>query len=587
MKRLAIRPTQRHAQTRGRADEHGQVLVLFALFIVALLGIGALVLDVARVYTLQRYERSVADAAALAGAQDLQVPNSRVVTSTNYIQARTDALKLLWRELGGAASVTPSCAAYTNTNGDVVDCPIGTTSYLVSIKTNPSPSYVNVDPSRSVQVTIRQANVPMTLARLFGQATWNVGQTSVAGLQYGAKYAIITLRPPLPCKDKACSDQNQDDISITGGTVVTVAGDVGTNTNVVISGVSSSGTTNSTLSLGPGNMVYHFDTYQAWSSPPSGKVIPNPIPDPTYRIPARIGLPADPVPDAAGCAAAITSAIADGYVGHSSSTDPTKTYVLNTSNTTCYVPGIYSTNIGKNVGNAEAILLEPGVYFFDGGLSMNGTLIGGYDAGASGTHTGVALVFPEANNVNNGAFAGNSATLVALNAGTCINDLYPDKCASDTTNAASGQHSYATPAQDAQGQSIQVPFKSSKRTILAPESIIVYPKDLDCTVQTYENTGCNDTGNNSINLPGGGNLFIAGVQYAPTDNVAVAGNASGTGYLGQIIAWTVKYVGGSSIGEVYPGGLGNGVLALDTACSGPVGFGVGGVGSGGPHFCNP
>ena len=89
------------SRTRNRAGERGQVIVLFALFLVALLGIGAFVLDVARVYTLQRYERSVADAAALAGAQDLQDnTTSRVMTtSVDYPKAVTDALSLLGREL--------------------------------------------------------------------------------------------------------------------------------------------------------------------------------------------------------------------------------------------------------------------------------------------------------------------------------------------------------------------------------------------------------------------------------------------------------------------------------------------------------
>ena len=66
--------------------------------------------------------------------------------------------------------------------------------------------------------------------------------------------------------------------------------------------------------------------------------------------------------------------------------------------------------------------------------------------------------------------------------------------------------------------------------------------------------------------PGGGARFVAGIQYAPSDNVKIAGNAAGTGIVGAIIAWTIEYDSGflnqesAASNEV-------GVLRLDRACS--------------------
>ena len=50
-------------------SEKGQIIVLLAVAIVALLGFAALAVDVGMVYSDRRYDQSVADSAALAGAQ--------------------------------------------------------------------------------------------------------------------------------------------------------------------------------------------------------------------------------------------------------------------------------------------------------------------------------------------------------------------------------------------------------------------------------------------------------------------------------------------------------------------------------------
>lgn len=52
--------------------ENGQIIVILAVAIVALFGFAALAIDVGMVYSDRRYDQSVADSAALAGAQSVQ-----------------------------------------------------------------------------------------------------------------------------------------------------------------------------------------------------------------------------------------------------------------------------------------------------------------------------------------------------------------------------------------------------------------------------------------------------------------------------------------------------------------------------------
>ena len=86
---------------------------------------------------------------------------------------------------------------------------------------------------------------------------------------------------------------------------------------------------------------------------------------------------------------------------------------------TCLEPGIYRDEVtvqDPSSGLPNALLLLPGVYFFDAGLDVASTIIGGYEAG----QPGVALVFLEAKNSSGipGQFTTSSNdSLVALNFG--------------------------------------------------------------------------------------------------------------------------------------------------------------------------
>ena len=75
--------------------------------------------------------------------------------------------------------------------------------------------------------------------------------------------------------------------------------------------------------------------------------------------------------------------------------------------------------------------------------------------------------------------------------------------------------------------------------------------------------------NDSIDLSGGSSLYLAGVQFAPSDNAELSGNTDTDGYVGQVWAWTLTYSGNSKIIQEGLQAEKPGILRLDAACTAP------------------
>jgi hypothetical protein len=104
-----------------------------------------------------------------------------------------------------------------------------------------------------------------------------------------------------------------------------------------------------------------------------------------------------------------------------------------------------------------------------------------------------------------------------------------------------------------------------------PLSIVV-EKYLGCfDPGTTSPIPCTDTGNDTknklINLSGGGRLDVAGIIYAPTDQVAISGKSGTNSTLGQIVGWKVTYSGGATLNQSFPGLFFSGVVRIDAACT--------------------
>jgi hypothetical protein len=172
-------------------------------------------------------------------------------------------------------------------------------------------------------------------------------------------------------------------------------------------------------------------------------------------------------------------------------------------------------------------------------MTQNGTLAGGM----INSQPGVVLSFPRLEKLS-----PNSAVDFALNTGA-------ETCSSDGCRATAAVD-FATPPQQ---------VKTSQGLILTIE----VDRDPACFAGTNPQL-CpgNVNQNTTISLGGSGKLRIAGVIYGPSDNMSINASAQ-TGTVGQIIAYTVKYAGGATLNQSYPGPLRPGIMRLDAACTAP------------------
>jgi Flp pilus assembly protein TadG len=509
--------------------QRGQVLPLFALMLVALFAIAGLAIDVSSGYSARQAYRTASDAASLAGAQDLQTTGSRAVTGTDRTKARTDALNSLKQTFNATTTGAGTC----NPAANIANCELTGTPFVVSIRT-PVTACVSCDLDRSVQVTVTNPQFSLSFSRVIGIDHWNVGTSSVAGLFFSGQYALITLRPP----DGIDTGNALADVEVNGSTTLLKidGGDIGSNRSVVSSG---------TVGLDPGYSIYHYDAPTPWDTTPP--IVPperrltSLIQDPKYPYPSSTGAPAtystlaSAKDTAANCLTIVTTRLITdpGYrnfvPGFPSAPDM--------SEINCYRQGIYDVELTDR--NDELTVLEPGLYFFRQGISLQSNLVGGYQPNSPG----VALVFPR-----DEEFKNNNTGLVALNAGTRFG------------NASGGIE--AAPARAYDGSPVV--------TNTTPGVLMTVMVEWDdrCTVTQPYPRPCRDTQNDAIKL-NSSSLYLAGVQYAPSDNAAIAGGSAGVGYVGQIVAWTVKYSGGSTLNQEFLGNVASGVIRLDGACTAP------------------
>lgn len=512
--------------------ERGQILPLFALFLIVLLAFAALAIDVSNAYASRRFYRAVADAAALAGAQDLQT-SSRQVTPADQQTARQDVFKVLQDRLGGSVPAAGTCNGGVNDfSTDLSGCPLPGTAFVVSIKT-PSPTCVACDRAHSVQVTVDNPKFGLTFSRVVGVATWNVGATSVAGLAFSPKYALVTLQPPNIKNNGTDANLNKDLIANGQNTLVNITiGDVGTNTSATTTNMGY-------IQLASDYFIDHYDdlsvigpTWTQVNGSPEGRPISSLILDPNYMYPT--------FPNCSVDATHCYSTQSAGVVPCSGANFPTdRPTMFPSATTTCYQAGVYADSQPFTVGSSQIAYLMPGAYLFKSGLSVQGLLGGGLIS----NQEGVVLYLPES----------GTKTLAANNAVDLVLNMGGASCTSDGCRAS--------PAIDWAGQ----PVKTPDGLLLTIE----VARDPSCFSGTTP-VVCATSSNRTVNLPGNGNVALAGVIYGPSDNMSINGNnTTQTGTVGQIVSYTTTYTGGAHLNQAFPGGLQVGVVRLDAACTAP------------------
>jgi hypothetical protein len=570
-----------------RSPERGQVLVLTALFMVVLLLAAALAIDYSSWLSARRDYQSVVDAAALAGAGQLPPPGFGTVTAVEQENAATDALVYLSDHLGWGidrASAQGATSQYLNQSAPYV-VTVGSHAYCVWIWT-PTPlasSSAGTDPgcapassalyspanypgsSHRVFVRIQDAR-PSFFAGFAGITSEFVSAIAVAGTVH-SDYAVIALKPRLKTPDNVLG------LTINGNTthLVVPIGDVGSNFSASCDSASNKGAvTFPTSSL--------EQTLDVEEPPPTAsctnanitggviELLPDyPIPDPDYFTPRPTWCTGPysgqcQEPSGGGTAswpwaAALKDPLTNNsviYPACATGNDPTQNKITNCkTDFTIYpgkyeyviVPGGVTATLSPNCyGDAADLAANPthtipdtdcitngraGVFYFTSNASKEGIAVqnNGVLEGC-----GVLTVFdPNENGGSRMQFnVSNPGAAVFLN-----DPAVPGGC----TMKWDPGHVGGTTAYKWYGYN--QPFQS-------PVTMWVRPNR-----NGYNLTSTNN-GSNVITFNGGSTLFEGGAIYAPEDNTAISGGPAGSG-VGQIVAWTITYSGGTNINETYQG----------------------------------
>ena len=308
----------------------GQILPLFCFSLVVLLAIGALLIDGAGTLVLRRKLQNAGDAAALAGANTLQVSGSAHVCSTVSSSppgaARQDIIDAVIASLAvNMPSVTSSQVSVT--------CPDGQLNQAVRVDlTMPSTSYL------SATIGLAAANVSTTSTALNGQVT-------------GSTYSVVLLDPSnsgWPNGRRGCPS-----FLISGGPTIVFDGSVYVDSACTAAngGAMAANGNSATVTFGAGAAIKLVGGYA------SGPLTITPAPT-TGNSPLD-----DPLIDLESVPYSSTVCTGSGQVQPACVRSAARLVLNNT--TMVLQPGVYTGGI--QLKNSSIALLRPGIYVFDGG----------------------------------------------------------------------------------------------------------------------------------------------------------------------------------------------------------------------------
>ena len=156
---------------RMHRDQRGAVAVLVGVMLFALVAFSAIVVDLGYLFYAQRSLQASADAAALAGAQNINAGAGGTAISTAISYSGVSGNKNANANLTVTmASGYPQLKCFTTTG---VPC------------TGPD--------SANAIVVVEQATVPLYFARVLGINTWQISATSTAGGRGGSTQALNVM----------------------------------------------------------------------------------------------------------------------------------------------------------------------------------------------------------------------------------------------------------------------------------------------------------------------------------------------------------------------------------------------------------
>ena len=508
-----------------REAGRGQVLAVFAIFLVVLLGFTALAVDYGSFLLARRDYQNVADAGAIAGTSYL----TRPLNGSKQDNARSAAWESVKTKLG--LSGTPTTAELKNgySSGD----------WSVWVSTPASDAGTNylgdstISGNASVYVRVERAN-PSFLGRMFGMNGRTIRAWATAGNQ-PSRWAVIALCP----RGGACPPSTQS-LSLSGSNTVlkVVDGDLGGNWGLKINSNAAD-----RLQL-PGDSQAYLDDvtcgpsqFLCYPSPNvsdgsgtgrRGHVLPAPVDDPNYPLPGWIDDTAVAVPWRGDASHDVTIANGSGTVQNS---------------------------IGTNVGCSPASpRIGPGRYR-DLDIRANSCVVldPNYNQAAPGTplasgqHPGIFVVTRNFNIGNSTFVIGDGVTVFFLNSANPFNPtggIVINNGNAGISGIPAGNAKYG--AWTTLGNTTWTTSDGvTPSTWLAPGT-----RERGLAFYVRRASGSSHTA--IFNMSGASPLMFQGILYAPTDNVNVSGSGSQAA-VGQIIGWSLGYNGNTTITQSFDG----------------------------------
>jgi hypothetical protein len=521
-----------------RRSSSGQALVLFAFFLIVLLGVTAITVDYGSLLKVRRDYQNVTDAAVLAGSVFL----TRPVTPAKSVAARTAAWESIKDQLGLTA-LAPATQAAANTGVGVINA-YQEGGYRIWVSTAPlgaaaaySGGYVGNN--RVLFAWVEKDNTQF-FSRVFGMGDRTVSAWATAG-SFPNRFAIITLR-----KNGDPTPGNPTDLDVNGGTVLSVTdGDLGGNWGMAVNGaltkirmLSTSGDTYG---------VYLTENVptggNGWTPTQVVDVADSPI-TPQYH--AEVADPAYPAPclTYVGGGSCLENRAVAGFPPNATTTRVGDTCPI-VGNVDRLPAGRYDD---ISVPNNRCLILDPtydavsgkynGIFYLTGTLDINnsGLVIG----------DGVTLVFARGADLDM-----NAAASISLNSGNTTNNPLAAACGGvaggGITNCRFGAW-----AAKAGG-----PGSYSWTQGLAPmHSAPADPYMRGMAAYVCKSVASCDSGGGPstdiLQMNSSSGIDYRGLIYAPFDNVKIAGQPTHND-IGQLVSWTAFFTGGSTINQTFDG----------------------------------
>lgn len=527
-----MRPVARGARPRG------QVLVLFALGLVAFVGIAALATDYGYWLQEKRGLQNAADAAAQAGVSELL---KRPITSAKQDAATEHAMEYVDDQLGlglkangqincaAAAASDPAgngfgpedCTGYQGPDRIVIRTPVDATTSCRGVAWG----------NRAVTVRIDRRSTRF-FSQIFGGANPQIDVCATSAIQ-GGSLAVAVLKPNQTAPGVFDTQPNNSTITMKlagSDTFIRIwGGDVGINSLFSAAGAPPPQSPNQ-----PAYVKFMTAGGTGISDNHMLMTIENPIPmtwdvtakqvrteglttaetDDLYHAP--IHLPTYiPIP---GWGNALYTSLAGADAG----TAPSTVTSSDPANGTCTDPvgGLAGMAPGKYdllaVGVGQRRWLCPGVFHF---VKKNGT-------------QGLQLA-------SNSAIAGQGVTLV----------FESDSAA--RIDSGSALLLNCDPAGDAACGSPQAPGPWTTGDVRHDIPIAIWIEPVPGCDPLL--VACSDSTSSAVfDMQGGAGMNVRGLIYGPTDNMKIAGNNLHHGS-GEIWAWTLEYKGNSTLDQIYEG----------------------------------